>query len=67
MLLEYKLYEPAFYHTDVQDWGQALSVCQQVGERAVVCVDTGHHAMGVNIEQIVAYPAPGGPTGRRST
>jgi L-rhamnose isomerase/sugar isomerase len=55
LFLEYKLYEPAFYHTDVQDWGQALSVCQQVGERAQVCVDTGHHAMGVNIEQIVAY------------
>jgi len=54
MFLEYKFYEPAFYHTDVQDWGQALSVCEQVGERAHVCVDTGHHAMGVNIEQIVA-------------
>ncbi len=55
MFLEYKLYEPAFYHTDVQDWGQALTVCQHVGERAHVCVDIGHHAMGVNIEQIVAY------------
>jgi len=55
MFLEYKVYEPAFYHTDVQDWGQALTVCQHVGERAQVCVDTGHHAMGVNIEQIVAY------------
>ena len=54
MFLEYKLYEPALYSTDVQDWGQALSVCEHVGERAVVCVDTGHHAMGVNIEQIVA-------------
>ena len=54
LLLEYKLYEPAFYHTDVQDWGEALPVCQHVGERAQVCVDTGHHAMGVNIEQIVA-------------
>lgn len=54
LLLEYKFYEPAFYQTDVQDWGQALSVCQQVGNRAQVCVDTGHHAMGVNIEQIVA-------------
>jgi L-rhamnose isomerase/sugar isomerase len=54
MFVEYKLYEPAFYHTDVQDWGQALTVCQRVGERAQVCVDTGHHAMGVNIEQIVA-------------
>jgi L-rhamnose isomerase/sugar isomerase len=55
LFLEYKLYEPAFYHTDVQDWGQALSVCQHVGERAQVCVDTGHHSLGVNIEQIVAY------------
>ncbi|MGZ8821990.1 MAG: L-rhamnose isomerase [Aeromicrobium sp.] len=54
MLLEYKLYEPALYSTDVQDWGQALSVCRAVGEHATVCVDTGHHAMGVNIEQIVA-------------
>jgi L-rhamnose isomerase/sugar isomerase len=54
MVLEYKLYEPAFYSTDVQDWGQSLSVCQHLGERAQVCVDTGHHAMGVNIEQIVA-------------
>jgi L-rhamnose isomerase/sugar isomerase len=55
LFLEYKFYEPAFYHTDVQDWGQSLTVCQHVGERAMVCVDTGHHAMGVNIEQIVAY------------
>ncbi len=55
LFLAYKLYEPSFYHTDVQDWGQALTVCQHVGERAHVCVDTGHHAMGVNIEQIVAY------------
>jgi len=54
MLLEYKLYEPSLYSTDVQDWGQALSVCRAVGEQATVCVDTGHHAMGVNIEQIVA-------------
>ena len=54
LFLEYKFYEPAFYHTDVQDWGQALSVCQHVGERAQVCVDTGHHAMGTNIEQIVS-------------
>ena len=54
MLLEYKLYEPSLYSTDVQDWGQALSVCRLVGDRATVCVDTGHHAMGVNIEQIVA-------------
>lgn len=54
LFLEYKLYEPTFYSTDVQDWGQALSVSRLVGERATVCVDIGHHAMGVNIEQIVA-------------
>ncbi len=54
MLLEYKIFEPAFYSTDVQDWGQSLAVCNHVGERAVVCVDTGHHSLGVNIEQIVA-------------
>ena len=61
MVLEYKFYEPAFYHTDVQDWGQSLSVCQHLGERAQVCVDTGHHAMGVNIEQIVAILLRGLP------
>ncbi len=54
MLLEYKIFEPALYSTDVQDWGQSLAVCNRVGERAVVCVDTGHHSLGVNIEQIVA-------------
>jgi L-rhamnose isomerase/sugar isomerase len=54
MLIEYKIFEPALYSTDVQDWGQALAVCRRVGERAVVCVDTGHHSLGVNIEQIVA-------------
>src|SRR5262249_43444995 len=53
-VLEYKFYEPASYHTDVQDWGASLSICEQLGDRAQVCVDTGHHAMGVNIEQIVA-------------
>jgi L-rhamnose isomerase/sugar isomerase len=54
LYLEYKLYEPALYSTDVQDWGQSLAVCRQLGDQAGVCVDTGHHAMGVNIEQIVA-------------
>ena len=54
LYLEYKLYEPALYATDVQDWGQSLAVCRQLGDQAGVCVDTGHHAMGVNIEQIVA-------------
>lgn len=54
MYLEYKIFEPSIYSTDVQDWGQALAVCNHIGERAVVCVDTGHHSLGVNIEQIVA-------------
>jgi L-rhamnose isomerase / sugar isomerase len=54
LLVEYKLYEPAFYATDLADWGSALIVCQQLGERARVLVDLGHHAQGTNIEQIVA-------------
>jgi L-rhamnose isomerase / sugar isomerase len=54
LLVEYKLYEPAFYATDLADWGSALLVCQELGERAQVLVDLGHHAQGVNIEQIVA-------------
>jgi len=54
LLVEYKLYEPAFYATDLADWGSALLVCQELGERANVLVDLGHHAQGVNIEQIVS-------------
>jgi len=54
MLLEYKPYEPAFYHTDLADWGAALTVCQKLGERAEVLVDLGHHAKEVNIEYVVA-------------
>jgi L-rhamnose isomerase/sugar isomerase len=54
LLVEYKLYEPAFYATDLADWGSALLVCQALGERARVLVDLGHHAQGTNIEQIVA-------------
>ena len=54
LLIEYKLYEPAFYHTDIQDWGMALVLCRAAGERARVVVDLGHHAHGTNIEQIVA-------------
>ena len=54
MLLEYKPYEPAFYHTDLADWGAALTVCQRLGERAQVLVDLGHHAKEVNIEYVVA-------------
>jgi len=54
LLVEYKLFEPAFYATDLADWGSALLVCQKLGDRAKVLIDLGHHAQGVNIEQIVA-------------
>ena len=54
MLLEYKPFEPAFYHTDLSDWGAALTMCQRLGERAEVLVDLGHHLQGTNIEHIVA-------------
>jgi L-rhamnose isomerase / sugar isomerase len=54
MLLEYKLFEPAFYTTDVPDWGTSLLHCMALGPRAAVVVDTGHHAPGTNIEFIVA-------------
>src|SRR3954464_7109627 len=54
MLLEYKLFEPAFYTMDVPDWGTAYLHCARLGERAAVVVDTGHHAPGTNIEFIVA-------------
>ena len=53
LLLEYKFFEPAFYHTDVPDWGTALLNCLALGERAVVCLDTGHHAPNTNVEFIV--------------
>jgi L-rhamnose isomerase / sugar isomerase len=55
MLLEYKLFEPAFYTTDVPDWGTAYAHCLATGERAFVVIDTGHHAPGTNIEFIVAF------------
>lgn len=54
MVLEYKFFEPAFYHTDVPDWGTAFVQVQALGEQATVCLDTGHHAPGTNIEFIVA-------------
>jgi L-rhamnose isomerase/sugar isomerase len=54
MLLEYKPFEPAFYHTDLPDWGAALTMCQKLGDRASVLVDLGHHLQGTNIEHIVA-------------
>jgi L-rhamnose isomerase/sugar isomerase len=54
MVLEYKFFEPAFYHTDVPDWGTSLVHVSELGEKALVCLDTGHHAPGTNIEFIVA-------------
>ena len=55
MLVEYKPFEPAFYHTDIADWGMALELARRAGPKAKVLVDTGHHAQGTNIEQIVAW------------
>jgi L-rhamnose isomerase/sugar isomerase len=55
MLVEYKPFEPAFYHTDIADWGMAMVLAQAAGPRARVLVDTGHHYQGQNIEQIVAW------------
>ncbi|NLD73872.1 MAG: L-rhamnose isomerase [Chloroflexi bacterium] len=55
LLIEYKFFEPAFYHTDLGDWGTSLLMAQKLGERAQVLVDLGHHPLGTNIEQIVAY------------
>ena len=54
MLLEYKPFEPAFYHTDIADWGMAYVLAKHAGENARVLVDTGHHLPGTNIEHIVA-------------
>ena len=54
-LLEYKLFEPAFYTMDVPDWGTAYAHCARLGPKAQVVVDTGHHAPGTNIEFIVAF------------
>ncbi len=55
MLVEYKPFEPAFYHTDIADWGMALELARRAGPKAQVLVDTGHHYQGTNIEQIVAW------------
>lgn len=55
MLLEYKFFEPAFYATDVPDWGTSYAHCLELGPKAQVLVDTGHHAPGTNIEFIVAF------------
>jgi L-rhamnose isomerase/sugar isomerase len=55
LLVEYKPFEPAFYHTDIADWGMALELSRRAGPKAKVLVDTGHHYQGTNIEQIVAW------------
>ncbi len=55
MLIEYKPFEPAFYHTDIADWGMSLNYCNKLGEKAQVLVDTGHHLKGTNIEHIVSF------------
>ncbi len=55
MLLEYKPFEPAFYHTDIADWGMSLNYCNKLGKKAKVLVDTGHHLKGTNIEHIVSF------------
>ncbi|MBA3709772.1 MAG: L-rhamnose isomerase [Planctomycetes bacterium] len=54
MLIEYKFFEPAFYHTDLADWGSVALICHKLGPKATVLVDTGHHPQGTNIEWIVA-------------
>ena len=63
MVLEYKLFEPSFYTTDVPDWGTSLVHCLALGPKAQVVVDTGHHAPGVNIEFIVAMLLRAGKLG----
>lgn len=55
MLIEYKPFEPAFYHTDIADWGMALELARNAGPQARVLVDTGHHYSSQNVEQIVAW------------
>ena len=64
LLVEYKFFEPAFYSTDLPDWGTAALVCRRLGPQAQVLVDTGHHPQGTNIEQIVALLAGRGAARR---
>ena len=63
LVLEYKIFEPAFYHMDVPDWGTALGHVQALGENAAVCLDTGHHAPSTNVEFIVAQLLRAGKLG----
>ncbi len=55
MLIEYKYFEPSFYHTDIADWGMATHYARKLGEKAKTLVDLGHHPQGANIEHIVAF------------
>ena len=55
LLVEYKPFEPAFYHTDIADWGMSYVFCKHAGPRAKVLVDTGHHLQGQNVEHVVAF------------
>ncbi|MFC7395079.1 L-rhamnose isomerase [Scopulibacillus cellulosilyticus] len=55
LLIEYKFFEPAFYHTDLADWGMAYNTAMKLGPKAEVLVDLGHHPQGTNVEHIVAY------------
>ena len=54
LLVEYKFYEPAFYHTDIPDWGTSYALVRKLGKQAQVLIDTGHHPLATNVEQIVA-------------
>jgi L-rhamnose isomerase / sugar isomerase len=63
ILLEYKLFEPAFYVMDVPDWGTSYAHCVELGPKAAVVIDTGHHAPGTNIEFIVAFLLRAGKLG----
>jgi L-rhamnose isomerase/sugar isomerase len=63
LILEYKLFEPAFYTMDMPDWGTSYAHCIELGPKAKVCVDTGHHAPGTNIEFIVAFLMRAGKLG----
>ena len=55
LMLEYKPFEPTFYHTDIADWGMAYCYCQKLGDRAKVLVDLGHHLPGANVEHLVSF------------
>jgi len=61
MVVEYKFFEPCFYHMDLADWGSAFALCQRLGKKARVLVDMGHHPLGTNTQHIVTLPPPQNP------